>query len=127
MPKEKEGELFIAPMGVGIGTVNYLYEDKYGNLYKFDAIVDFEKRDIIKINGKIVHYGPFLKRLSGNIFVVSFSLGICLLLVFIFGIDINIIYYILGIIAFMILNEIFIRIKNRNYEKSHSVEIVKNN
>ena len=123
----KEGELFIVPIGVGIGTVNYLHEDKYGNLYKFDATVDFKKGNIIKIDGKIVHYGPFLKRLSGNIFVISFSLGICLLLVFIFGIDIKIIYYISGIIAFMILSEIFIRIKNRNYEKSHSIEIVKNN
>lgn len=125
MFKEKEGRQSIVPLDVDIGTINYLHEDKYGNLYKIDALVDFKKGNIIKVNGKIVHYGPFLKRWPEHIFVVIITLVIGLFLKYILVIG-DIFYYILGIMTVRILNEIYMRRVNKKYEKSHSIEIVKN-
>ncbi len=52
-------------------------------------MVDFKKGNIIKIDGKIVHYGPFLKRLPEHIFVISMSLLVGIFLIYLLEIGVN--------------------------------------
>lgn len=116
----------ITPIGVDTGIINTSYKSKRGDIYEFEALVDFKKGEVIKIKGKIVRYGPFLKRLPSKIFICLCSLAIGEILIYYFAIG-KLIYYIIGIIITQLFDEILIRIKDKNYEKSRSIEIIKRN
>ncbi len=108
----------IVPKGVETGTVNALYESKRGDIYEVEALVNFREKEITKIKGKIVHHGPFIKRLPQKIFIIIFVLGSGLILNYFFAI--RFIYYLIGMLSFLIFDEILIILQNKRYEKSHS-------
>lgn len=92
------------------------HQDKAGNIFEIEALLDLKKEKLTKFRWKRIYYGPFSKRLKSKIVVVLISLvfGIVIKLFF----NTNIIYYILGIITYQILEEILVRNTNKKYDNN---------
>jgi hypothetical protein len=95
------------------------HQDKAGNIFEIDALLDLKKEKLTKFHWKRIYYGPLLKRLKSKIVVVLISLVFGIVFKFFF--NFNIIYYSLGIITYQILEEVLIRRTNKKYEqKQHA-------
>ncbi len=102
-------------------------KDDSGNIYEFEFLVGLKSGKVIKCIGKRVYYGPLSKRLKSKALVILISLIIGIGIKFYF--DINIIFFILGVVTFQILEEIYFQIVNKKYEnrinRQDKIEIIK--
>lgn len=91
------------------------HQDKAGNIFEIEALLDLKEEKLTKFRYKTIYYGPLLKRLKSKMVVVLISLILGIVLKFFF--DINMIYFSLGIITYQILEEVLIKRTNKKYEQ----------
>ncbi len=111
-----------------IVLVRSCHKTKSGNIYEFEFLIDLKNEKVIKSEGRIVYYGPLFKRLKSKTLVILISLMIGIGIKFYF--DVNILFFISGIAAFQILEEVYFRKINKKYEnrtniRQDKIEIIK--